>query len=190
MNQDSLHCQHVGVPKSNEICANRIKGCHSRSSILVEWTQHREGQPARLTTYRTPRLSLISRSFARVVAKNRRGAQEGRVCFHSWIETRFDTTFVSNPKLFMSAISIDRTASCQIMSICRISGLLSRPASRGCSNHGPDREACVKRRLHLRLGWGRRPEGDAPRSEASAPGARRLSPARPQPPSSCHLRSC
>ncbi len=25
MNQDSLHCQHVGVPKSNEICANRIK---------------------------------------------------------------------------------------------------------------------------------------------------------------------
>ena len=35
-------------------------------------------------------------------------------------------------------------------------------------------------------GWGRRPEGDAPRSEASALGARRLSPARPQPPISCH----
>ncbi len=35
-------------------------------------------------------------------------------------------------------------------------------------------------------GWGRRPEGDAPRSEASALGARRLSPARPPPPISCH----
>jgi len=35
-------------------------------------------------------------------------------------------------------------------------------------------------------GWGRRPEGDAPRSEAVAPGARRLMPARPQPPIFCH----
>ena len=42
--------------------------------------------------------------------------------------------------------------------------------------------------LHLRGGWGRRPEGDAPRSEASALGARWLSPARPQPPSSSHLQ--
>ena len=42
--------------------------------------------------------------------------------------------------------------------------------------------------LHSRGGWGRRPEGDAPRSEASAPGARWLSPARPQPPSSSHLQ--
>ncbi len=33
---------------------------------------------------------------------------------------------------------------------------------------------------------GRRPKGDAPRSEASALGARRLLPARPQPPSYCH----
>ncbi len=31
-------------------------------------------------------------------------------------------------------------------------------------------------------GWGRRPEGDAPRSKATALGARRLLPARPQPP--------
>ena len=35
-------------------------------------------------------------------------------------------------------------------------------------------------------GWGRRPKGDAPRSEASAPGARWLSPARPQPRSHRH----
>ncbi len=33
-----------------------------------------------------------------------------------------------------------------------------------------------------RDGWGRRPQGDAPRSEASALGARWLLPARPQPP--------
>ena len=48
--------------------------------------------------------------------------------------------------------------------------------------------AWFKSRLHLRGGWGRRPEGDAPRSEASALGARWLSPARPQPHSSCHLQ--
>ncbi len=34
-------------------------------------------------------------------------------------------------------------------------------------------------------GWGQSPEGDAPRSEAFALGARRLLPARPQPPFSC-----
>ena len=50
--------------------------------------------------------------------------------------------------------------------------------------------ASFKSRLQFRGGWGRRPEGDAPRSEASALGARWLSPARPQPPSSCHLGSC
>src|SRR5208337_229299 len=38
-------------------------------------------------------------------------------------------------------------------------------------------------------GWlGSTPEGDAPRSEAGAQGARWLSPARPQPPRSCHPR--
>ncbi len=37
-------------------------------------------------------------------------------------------------------------------------------------------------------GWDRRPEGDVPRSEPSALGARRLSPARPQPPISCEPR--
>jgi hypothetical protein len=37
-------------------------------------------------------------------------------------------------------------------------------------------------------GSGRCPEGDAPRSEACALGARWLLPARPQPPSSCHPR--
>src|SRR5271157_289398 len=47
-----------------------------------------------------------------------------------------------------------------------------------------------KSRFTPRGGWGRRPKGDAPRSEASALGARWLSPARPQPPSSCHLRRC
>jgi len=39
-------------------------------------------------------------------------------------------------------------------------------------------------------GWGRCPQGDAPRSEACALGARWLPPARPQPPRSCHHRRC
>src|SRR5208282_4740222 len=46
----------------------------------------------------------------------------------------------------------------------------------------------VQKRVTTQGGWGRRPEGDAPRSEASALGARWLLPARPQPPSYCHLR--
>jgi hypothetical protein len=46
----------------------------------------------------------------------------------------------------------------------------------------------VQKRVTAQGGWGRRPEGDAPRSEASALGARWLLPARPQPPSYCHLR--
>ena len=41
----------------------------------------------------------------------------------------------------------------------------------------------------LQGGWGRRPQGDAPSSEACALRARRLEPARPQPPTSCHFRS-
>jgi len=44
------------------------------------------------------------------------------------------------------------------------------------------RAAWFKRRSQLRGGWGRRPEGDAPRSEAGVLGARWRSPARPQPP--------
>ena len=57
--------------------------------------------------------------------------------------------------------------------------------------HGKDQEfleAWFKSRLYLRGGWGRRPEGDAPRSEASVLGARSPWRARPQPPSSCHLQ--
>jgi len=46
----------------------------------------------------------------------------------------------------------------------------------------------VQKQVTARGGWGRRPEGDAPRTEASALGARWLLPARPQPPSFCHLR--
>src|SRR5271157_253680 len=46
----------------------------------------------------------------------------------------------------------------------------------------------VQKQVTAQGGWGRRPEGDAPRSEASALGARWLLPARPQPPSYCHLR--
>jgi len=53
-----------------------------------------------------------------------------------------------------------------------------------------ENRAWFKSRCHLKGGWGRRPEGHAPRSEASALGARWLSPGRPQPPSSCHLRRC
>src|SRR5208337_4486718 len=45
----------------------------------------------------------------------------------------------------------------------------------------------VQKQVTAQGGWGRRPEGDAPRSEASALGARWLLPARPQPPSYCHL---
>jgi len=41
----------------------------------------------------------------------------------------------------------------------------------------------VQKRVTAQGGWGRRPEGDAPRSEASALGSRWLMPARPQPPS-------
>ncbi|MGO8899511.1 MAG: hypothetical protein ACLQU5_14375, partial [Isosphaeraceae bacterium] len=40
----------------------------------------------------------------------------------------------------------------------------------------------VQKQVTPRGGWGRRPKGDAPRSEAFALGARWLSPARPQPP--------
>ncbi len=42
--------------------------------------------------------------------------------------------------------------------------------------------AWFKRRSQLRGGWGRRPKGDAPRSEAGALGARSLWPARPRHP--------
>ena len=48
--------------------------------------------------------------------------------------------------------------------------------------------AWFKSGLQLRGGWGRRPKGNAPRSEASALGARWLLPARSQPPNSRHLR--
>src|SRR5208283_5067754 len=48
--------------------------------------------------------------------------------------------------------------------------------------------AWFKSGLQLRGGWGRRPKGNAPRSEASALGARWLLPARSQPPNYRHLR--
>src|SRR5271157_2817334 len=70
-----------------------------------------------------------------------------------------------------------RTASCQI--------------TPGEPGRAADRQAFAawfKRRSQLRGGWGRRPKGDAPRSESGALGARWLSPARPQPPRSCHPR--
>jgi len=47
--------------------------------------------------------------------------------------------------------------------------------------------AWFKSGLQLRGGWGRRPKGNAPRSEASALGARWLLPARSQPPNYRHL---
>ncbi|MGO8901231.1 MAG: hypothetical protein ACLQU5_23180, partial [Isosphaeraceae bacterium] len=47
----------------------------------------------------------------------------------------------------------------------------------------------VQKQVTPRGGWGRRPKGDAPRSEAFALGARWLSPARPQPPSRRLLES-
>jgi hypothetical protein len=56
--------------------------------------------------------------------------------------------------------------------------------------NAPNKAAWFQKQVTPRGGWGRRPKGDAPRSEASALGARRLSPTRPQPPSSCHLRRC
>src|SRR5271166_1775351 len=46
-------------------------------------------------------------------------------------------------------------------------------------------QAWFKSGLQLRGGWGRRPKGNAPRCEASAPGARWLLPARSQPPNLC-----
>src|SRR5271166_3994542 len=49
-------------------------------------------------------------------------------------------------------------------------------------------EAWFKSGLQLRGGWGRRPKGNAPRSEASALRARWLLPARSQPPNYRHLR--
>ena len=69
----------------------------------------------------------------------------------------------------------------------------SRPArsTPGEPGRAADRQAFAawfKRRSQLRGAWGRRPKGDAPRSEAGALGARWLSPARPQPPRSCHPR--
>ena len=48
--------------------------------------------------------------------------------------------------------------------------------------------AWFKSGLQLRGGWGRRPKGNAPRSEASALGARWLLPAQSQPPNYRHLR--
>src|SRR5271157_6096697 len=48
--------------------------------------------------------------------------------------------------------------------------------------------AWFKSGLQLRGGWGRRPKSNAPRSEASALGARWLLPARSQPPNYRHLR--
>jgi len=48
--------------------------------------------------------------------------------------------------------------------------------------------AWFKSGLQLRGGWGRHPKGNAPRSEASALGARWLLPARSQPPNYRHLR--
>ena len=69
----------------------------------------------------------------------------------------------------------------------------SRPArsTPGEPGRAADRQAFAawfQRRSQLRGVWGRRPKGDAPRSEAGALGARWLSPARPQPPCSCHPR--
>ena len=46
----------------------------------------------------------------------------------------------------------------------------------------------VQKRVTAQGGWSRRPKGDAPRSEASALGARWLLPARPQPPSRASRR--
>ncbi len=51
-----------------------------------------------------------------------------------------------------------------------------------------ERVGTVQKRVTAQGGWGRRPQGDAPRSEASALGARWLLPARPQPPRSCRPR--
>jgi hypothetical protein len=48
----------------------------------------------------------------------------------------------------------------------------------------------VQKQVTAQGGWGRRPQGDAQRSEGSALRARSMSPARPQPPGSCHLRGC
>jgi len=53
----------------------------------------------------------------------------------------------------------------------------------------PPGEAWFKRRSQLWGGWGRRPKGETPRSEAGALGARWLLPARPQPPRRNRLRS-
>ena len=50
------------------------------------------------------------------------------------------------------------------------------------------KSAWFKSGLQLRGGWGRRPKGNAPRSKASALGARWLLPARSQPPNYRHLR--
>src|SRR5208283_2509285 len=47
----------------------------------------------------------------------------------------------------------------------------------------------VQKQVTPRGGWARRPKGGAPGSEASAVGARWLSPARPQPPSRVEIQS-
>jgi len=62
-----------------------------------------------------------------------------------------------------------------------------------CHPQTPVIEPCpgdvmVQTQVTAQGGWGRRPKGEAPRSEAGALGARWLSPARPQPPRSCHPR--
>ena len=51
-----------------------------------------------------------------------------------------------------------------------------------------NKAAWFKSGFQLRGGWGRRPKGNAPGSEASALGARWLLPARSQPPNYRHLR--
>jgi len=64
----------------------------------------------------------------------------------------------------------------------------------GCVKKAPKRSqiarvsAWFKSGLQLRGGWDRRPKGNAPRSDASALGARWLLPARSQPPNARHLR--
>jgi len=68
-------------------------------------------------------------------------------------------------------------------------GLRSKSAERtvGGSILNIASRGMVQDQVSVQCGWGRRPEDDAPRAGASALGASRPAPARPQPPSSCHL---
>jgi len=66
----------------------------------------------------------------------------------------------------------------------------TQPVPGGCEQSA-EQSGVVQKRVTAQGGWGRRPAGDAPRSDASALGARWLLPARPQPPSrGGSLRRC